>query len=205
MTETNVSTEHIQIERIVSEVIRRLSAVDTSVGSDPAPAHLPGKVVTAESIESLPAECRAVSLDAGAVLTPLAKDELKSRGITVQHASQPRQCTQILAASEVQDAVAQRATQVVSGGEVLRVPSNDQLVTRLNAHPRTGTRLALTLEPELVACHANRDATACVASVANVDAARRAAAMHPTGLALFARCEQEVAEMIQAFLNSKEG
>ena len=71
------------IDRIVREVIRRLRAEEQRSGSAGSPFVLRERLITAASIESIPSGTREVSIAARAVLTPLARDEARDRGIHI--------------------------------------------------------------------------------------------------------------------------
>jgi hypothetical protein len=79
------------IERIVREVIRRLRAeeargVVAAMNQEPKvdKTHLlTERLITASLINALPAGTSEVTIEAKAILTPLAKDEARDRGVRI--------------------------------------------------------------------------------------------------------------------------
>lgn len=71
------------IERIVREVIRRLRAHQQSEQKAEATVVLTQRLITAASIEIIPTGTRKITIAARAVLTPLARDEARDRGMVI--------------------------------------------------------------------------------------------------------------------------
>ncbi len=82
------------VERIVREVIRRLLAQEPQSRQEhgatraDAAAVLSQRVITAASIEAVPTGTREIMIAARAILTPLARDEARDRGIRIIRQSQ---------------------------------------------------------------------------------------------------------------------
>lgn len=73
------------IERIVREVIRRLR-VESEQTADAKLSQsliLSDRLITASSIESIPTGTCEVTIATRAIVTPLARDEAKDRGIRI--------------------------------------------------------------------------------------------------------------------------
>jgi hypothetical protein len=73
------------IERIVREVIRRLRVESERAATvKPSHSHLVNdRLITASLIESIPKGTTEVTIAPRAILTPLARDEAKDRGIRI--------------------------------------------------------------------------------------------------------------------------
>ncbi len=73
------------IERIVREVIRRLhvASEQAAVANISESLFLSDRLITASSIESIPKGTSQVTIATRAILTPLARDEAKDRGIRI--------------------------------------------------------------------------------------------------------------------------
>ena len=76
------------VERIVREVIRRLLAMGTPAtipGSTPTAAPvrftIADKLVTTKTLEAIPAGVVEVIIPAKSIVTPLARDEAKAKGM----------------------------------------------------------------------------------------------------------------------------
>lgn len=76
------------VERIVREVIRRLRAQEKGVRSADSAVVLSQRVITAASIETVPTGTREITIAARAILTPLARDDARDRGIRIIRQSQ---------------------------------------------------------------------------------------------------------------------
>ena len=82
------------IERIVREVIRRLQAMDAKKPEAPKPAAAPvveglvlsDRLITAATILGVPKGTTKVVIASRAILTPLARDEARDRGIKIDRA-----------------------------------------------------------------------------------------------------------------------
>jgi hypothetical protein len=88
---TDTNTDEL-IERIVREVIRRLLAMGlppatpgSTLGATPtaAPARfsITDKLVTTKTLEAIPAGVVEVIIPAKSIVTPLARDEAKAKGM----------------------------------------------------------------------------------------------------------------------------
>lgn len=84
---TDTNTDEL-IERIVREVIRRLLAMGpTSATTGATPTAAPvrftmtDKLVTTKTLEAIPAGVVEVVIPAKSIVTPLARDEAKAKGI----------------------------------------------------------------------------------------------------------------------------
>ncbi len=81
------------IERIVREVLRRLQsqshrvAMPTVAPSAEATVSVQEKLITAATLERLPVGTRVVTIPQRAVVTPLARDEARDRGIRLEKVS----------------------------------------------------------------------------------------------------------------------
>ncbi|MGV3484921.1 MAG: hypothetical protein ACO1RT_10930 [Planctomycetaceae bacterium] len=71
------------IERIVREVIRRLRAEHEGTKPGESNFALTERLITAATIESIPAGTREITIAERAILTPLARDEARDRGIRI--------------------------------------------------------------------------------------------------------------------------
>ncbi len=74
------------IERIVREVIRRLRAGEVTGNAgvkEPFALRLTDRIITAASIESIPNGTGEITIAARAIITPLARDEARDRGIRI--------------------------------------------------------------------------------------------------------------------------
>lgn len=88
---TDTNTDEL-IERIVREVIRRLLAMGlptatpgSSLGATPTAAPvrftIADKLVTTKTLEAIPAGVVEVIIPAKSIVTPLARDEAKAKGM----------------------------------------------------------------------------------------------------------------------------
>lgn len=84
---TDTNTDEL-VERIVREVIRRLLAMGTPAtipGAAPTPAPvrftIADKLVTTKTLEAIPAGVVEVIIPAKSIVTPLARDEAKAKGM----------------------------------------------------------------------------------------------------------------------------
>lgn len=84
---TDTNTDEL-VERIVREVIRRLMAMGTPAtipGAAPTAAPvrftIADKLVTTKTLEAIPAGVVEVIIPAKSIVTPLARDEAKAKGM----------------------------------------------------------------------------------------------------------------------------
>ncbi|MCC9640903.1 hypothetical protein LOC71_01365 [Rhodopirellula sp. JC740] len=74
---------NVDIASIVEKVMRRLQEQSHTETKSTSDAHvITDRVISVETIDRLPAGVRSIEV-AGGIVTPAAKDELKSRGITL--------------------------------------------------------------------------------------------------------------------------
>ncbi len=174
------------IRSLVAEVVRRLRderkpapSASPAVERPAAPAAaapaspvvagvmLPGRVISLAMIERLPAGTCRVAIEAGAVVTPSAREYARDRAIVIDRAaagSRPSSVPFIVARAEcVRDATAHAAalTRTVPGSVQLPVTGLADVIAALAVHAsRDAARgILLTSQPVVATVLANRSAS----------------------------------------------
>jgi len=162
----------LDIEEIVRAVLRQLQGERKQAGAVPAlnrTLELTDKLVTLATLENRLSGIDQLALRAGAVVTPAALDELRSRGIEVVRVAAPTAAaaarpTLTIGVADVTSAAcdvpALHASVVRSGCAVERIAETGlvSVTTELADHAAKGGRpvLLLTSRPAAAVCIANR-------------------------------------------------
>lgn len=173
-----------QIDEIVREVVRRLSTTElrtpvasagsnnlpqgnvtpTDAASTPAELFMPDSVVTLQSLEGRLIGIRTVRVGRRAVVTPAVFDLLRTRSISIVRDDSNRSATAplLVVAEECSWTMEWHRGLTVGLANVQWFIENDlqQMVRRVTSHVirQSGLAIAITTEPYVINCGANRTA-----------------------------------------------
>ncbi len=166
------------VERIVREVLARLTVADTTPAKPEQPVacatSLVGRVISLADLKQLPANARGIQVSSDALITPAAKDELRDRGVQIVR-GQPNSTTKTIErsatslvigtveattgkfATVIDQAVAGLRKQKQQIEQLPRLPLSEQIDALVDPVVRGGRRGVLVAsEVSAALCLANR-------------------------------------------------
>lgn len=166
------------VERIVREVLARLTAADKKPAKSETPdtsaINLVGRVISLADLKQLPADFREIQVSTNALITPAARDELRERVVQVVRSEQKSKAattahsTASLVIGTVEAATGARASvidQAIAGlrkqkqqiEQLPRLPLAEQIDALVDPVVRGGRRgVLVTGEVSAALCLANR-------------------------------------------------
>lgn len=161
-----MNTGGIDIERVVSEVLRRLGKHETRIAKGSEHEGTTGicaeRVLTLATIAGWPGETQEVTLEPGCVVTPAAKDELRARNIRIRRASEPKPTAPCGSYAAVVQCDGSRVARILSAvdaaAEVVEFETVEQALEQIAPIAEAGDLATLwTTSPTKAICSANRN------------------------------------------------